>query len=175
MKHIGLMATALYWVVVGYILYKWGPDSSKTISDHVATGRQKNIYAPLALVYLALFSWFMFTWFLPNMNGQPYQYVLLGLSIVFLLLTFLIPRHGKYIELHDAFATVVGCSIWLVITSIVLTEANGLTAVISALALLSMLTIGTLLVKRGRKYYLQAQVFYFAMIHTLILLLTYTA
>lgn len=175
MKHVGLFAIALYWVVVGYILYKWGPDSSKTISDHVATGKQKIVYAPLATIYLSLFSWFLFGWFLPNMNGQLYHYVLLVISVVFLLLTFLIPRHGKYIKLHDAFATVVGCSIWLVITSIVLTEAKGPTAVISALALLSMVTIGTLLVKRGRKYYLQAQVFFFAMVHSVILLLTYSS
>lgn len=175
MKHVGLMAIALYWVVVGYILYKWGPDSSKTISDHVATGRQKNIYAPLAIVYLTLFSWFLFGWFLPNMNGQPYHYVLLVICVVFLFLTFLIPRHGKNIKLHDDFATVVGCSIWIVVTSIVLTEAKGAIAVLSALALLSMVTIGTLLVKRGRRYYLQAQVFFFAMLHAVILLLTYTA
>lgn len=175
MKHVGLMAIALYWVVVGYILYKWGPDSSKTISDHVATGRQKNVYAPLAMVYLMLFSWFLFGWFLPNMSGQPYHYVLLGIGVVFLLLTFLIPRHGKNIKLHDDFATVVGCSIWIVITSIVLTEAKGFTAVVGAIALLSMVTIGTLLVKRGRKYYLQAQVFFFAMVHAVILLLTYTS
>ena len=175
MKHVGLMAIAIYWIVVGYILYKWEPDSSKTISDHVATGSQKKVYTPLALVYLTLLSWFLFAWFLPNMSGQPFQYILLSIGILFLLLTFVIPRHGTYIELHDSFATVVGCSIWLFITSIVLTEAEGPTAVLSALALLSMVTIGTLLVKRGRLYYLQAQVFYFAMIHALILLLTYTS
>lgn len=175
MKHIGLMAIALYWAVVGYILYKWGPDSTKTISDHVATGRQKNVYAPLAVLYLALFSWFLFGWFLPNMNGQLYHYVLLTVGVSFLLLTFLIPRHGKHIKLHDAFATVVGCSIWFVVTSIVVVEAKGATAVFSALALLSMMTVGVLLIKRGRKYYLQAQVFYFAMFHAIILLMTYTA
>jgi len=175
MKHMGLMAISLYWVVVGYILYKWGPDSSKTISDHVATGRQKKFYTPLAIVYLALISWFLFGWFLPNMNGQLYQYILLAVGVVFLLLTILIPRHGKNTKLHDILATVVGCCIWFVVASIVVLTVEGLAVIISAVALLGMLTVGVIIAKTGKKYYLQAQVFYFAMFHAVILLLTYTA
>jgi len=174
MKHVGLLAIAIYWVVVGYILYKWGPDSSKTISDHVAVGSQKKIYTPLALVYLVLFSWFLFGWFLPSLNGQLYHYILLCIGVVFLFLTFLIPRHGKYIKLHDSFANVVGCSLWLLVTTLAVLDAKGLTAVVGAMALLIMMTIGVLLAKGGRRHYLQTQVFYFAMFHAIILLLTYT-
>jgi hypothetical protein len=175
MKHIGILAITIYWASVGYILYKWGPDSTKTISDHVASGKQKTVYTPLAIIYLALFSWFMFGWFLPNMNSQLYHYIALTIGIVFLLLTFLIPRVGKYVKTHDAFANIVGCTIWFVVTSILVLETEGIALILSLVTLLCMMTVGIIIIKQGRKHYLQAQVFFFAMFHAIILLLTYTA
>jgi hypothetical protein len=174
MQHVGLIAISIYWVTVSSILYKYGYDSTKTISDHVATGRQKLIYTPLAIAYFLLISWFLYSWFLPAMNALNYHYVLLTIGLVFLLLTFLIPRHGKNIYRHDLFATIVGSAMFVMIASLIAREVEGFVALVSAAGLVGMLVAGGLLTKRGRRRYLQGQIFYFAMLNMLILLLTYT-
>lgn len=174
MQHVGLVAITIYWGLVGFILYRWGIDHSKTISDHVATGKQKWLYTPVALIYLVLMTLFLFGWFLPAYDAKTYQYILLVTGIFFLFWTFVLPRHGRTFLVHDIFSAIVGSVIFVLLTSIVVGVVSGALAVMSACGLLGMLTAGTLLVKKGRKRYMQAQIFYFAMFHALILLLTYT-
>lgn len=174
MQHLGLSSIIVYWILVSSILYTWGIDTRKTISDHVATGKQKKIYTPLAITYLVLISAFLFDWFLPALNADFYHYVLLIVSIIFLFLTFIVPRHGKTVKTHDVFVTVVACAIWVMTASLVVAEVNGYVAYVSMFLLFSMLVAGVLLAKRGRENYLQTEVFYFAAFHALVLLLTYT-
>jgi hypothetical protein len=174
MQHVGLIAIIIYWVTVSSILYTYGYDSTKTISDHVATGRQKHIYTPLAIAYFLLITWFLYEWFLPNMNASDYHYILLMIGLVFLLLTFLIPRHGKNIYKHDLFATIVGSSMFVMLSTLIAREVDGVLALVSSIGLLGMLIAGGSLTKRNRRGYLQGQIFYFAILNVLILLLTYT-
>lgn len=174
MQHLGLTSIIVYWLLVGSILYTWGVDTRKTISDHVSTGKQKIIYTPLALLYLALISLFLFDWFLPVLHAHFYHYILLVVSIIFLFLTFIIPRHGKTIKQHDCFVSVVASSIWIMTFTLILQGVEGPERLLSLLALLCMLFAGVLLVRRGKKKYLQTEVFYFAMFHFVVLLLTYT-
>ena len=174
MQHVGLIAIIIYWVTVSSILYRWGYNSTKTISDHVATGRQKHIYTPLALTYFVLMSWFMYAWFLPSLEAGIFHYILITVAFVFLLLTFLIPRHGRYIDLHDFFASVVGTSFLIVLTSFILRDTHGLLTIVVIVWLAVMLSAGATLLRRGRAGYLRAQIFFFAVLNLLILFLTYT-
>ena len=174
MQHLGLVAIGIYWGLVSYILYKWGVDNSKTISDHVATGKQKWLYTPFALLYLVLMTIFLFGWFLPAYDAKTYQYTLLFVGIFFLFWTFVLPRHGRTFLAHDIFSGIVGSVIFLLLSSILVGAVSGTMAVVTACGLLGMFTAGTLLVKKGRKRYIEAQIFYFAVFHALILLLTYT-
>lgn len=175
MKHLGLVAICVYWVTVSLILYRFGVDSNKTISDHVATGRQRKIYTPLALTYYILLTTYLIIWFMPAQGAVAYQYFLLYVGMVFLLLTFLIPRHGKNIQVHDMFASVMGLSVLLVIITFLLGRLSGVWEALSVTVVVLLSVLGLTLMKRSRRGYLQTQIFFFAMLHLMLLTLTYIA
>lgn len=173
MQHLGLFAILLYWVTVSLILYRFGIDSKKTISDHVATGRQRKLYTPLALIYFFLINLHLILWLLPHYDAKAYQYGILAFGMTFLLLTFLVPRHGAHIKKHDFFASIVGVSLLVLISSIIFGIVSAGWAWLYAGVLTTLLVAGSTLMKRDRRGYLQTQVFFFAMLNIFILLLTY--
>ncbi len=173
MQHVGLLAVFIYWITVGSILYKFGIDTTKTVSDHVATGPQRKIYTPLALTYFALMNVHLFAWLLPHYDAQFYQYALLAFGMFFLLFTFLIPRHGANINKHDVYASLVGLSLLGLVSTLIFERVSGLLELLYTTLLCVLLLVGSSLMKRDRRGYLQTQVFFFAMLNILILSLTY--
>jgi hypothetical protein len=175
MQHVGSIAIVLFWIVISYILYKWGMDSNKSISDHVAAGKQFTLYTPSAFLYLILMGWFLYNWLLPHTQASRLDYVLLGIGLISLVSVFSVPRRDKLIRIHDRLTTILGITIFVLVASLSLKHLKGGFAISAGAALLSMLLAGTYLLTRDRKSYLQTEVFYFAMFHFLVLLLTYTS
>lgn len=175
MQHLGLLSIILFWMLVASILYRWGTDSNKSISDHVAEGMQHAIYTPGAYLYLGLMTWFLYGWLLPHLQAEWFDYSLLGVSVASLFAVFSVPRTQRLAKAHDRLTTLLGCAIFLLVGSLSYRHLDGAWANAAAVGIFTMLVSGTYLLSRGRRNYLQTEVFYFAMFHLLVLLLTYSS
>ncbi len=174
-KHLILLAVGLYWFTIFFILAKWDIDKRKTISDHMASGTPKKMYTASTLIYIPIILLFLWSWFLPTLSGSMFDYILVIVAGICLMLTSIIPREGSKALPHDLLANVLGLSLYILVAHLAFSSTSGYVRVASITILASILLIATLLREKDHRNYLLAQILYYGLMHVLIIFLTYTA
>ena len=141
MQHFILIAEALYWIPLAYILIRFGVHKHTTISDHVATGTPRKIYTPTTLLSMTFLTIFCFWWLFPEYGISWIGYALVGAAYIAIVATTLIPRVA-YILPHDISAGLAGTAISFLLLLFVFNEnvSEGVRAIILVAYLIMAIT-----------------------------------
>lgn len=100
MKWLGLLSVILCWAGIGYIIKRWHNPDLRTISKHAAQDKHNLIVFASLLIGLGLlfYGWVML-WLVPTEQPSQKFVILISLTMVFQILTSLLPDTTKRLSL----------------------------------------------------------------------------
>lgn len=183
MKSLGIFSILFLALGCFFMLYHWPLERNKTLSQHAARIKVSIIYfAAIYVIFLSIFSVFMFGWFIPTYNLPIIFSVFTGVGILAQVVAILVPETQgipKYI--HIAAATVM--TFMALLLSILLafesqfTVTTHLVCVIASILMFGGLCImGISLLTKSKyiyKHILASQLAYFFVFFFVIIYVTY--
>lgn len=173
MLFVGLISFLVYWIFVFYILKKWGFNNYKTISDHIATGEQRQFYNVPAMILISLFMLYVMLNLLPRYEMNPFAYFIALTAWIAELYVIHYPRYGQSYQRHDKLTRVVGSAI-LGLVAIVgfSSQASSAIRIFTGLSLcFAMIALLQIYKLKRKKYYIFFQISYFGGLQIVLLLL----
>lgn len=179
-KPFGAIGVAGMWLVISYILARWGVERSLTISQHV--GKHKlgyGIYAVLSTVFLALFFCFSVLWFCPYFNLPTLAAIVIGIATTATLVAAWIPdrmRKDWMTIVHRTCAYTMALLLpvfvlFIAVSPNIQEAAKGIAWL--EFGFLLILTCILSLSRKARSFYLTYQIIYLASFHATVLTAAY--
>lgn len=180
MKPLGLISIVFYVVALSFLLIKWPTEKAKTFSQNVALSKSSVIYyAVMFLIFLTLFSVFMWSWFFPEFKvGTVARYAFSAGVVTQVIAVFVPETEGLKRIVHLVAAGIMSLSV-LIFTLLLSANQNisSISRNMATVAASSMLVCWLLVIffRKSHKYSLTVQSAYFLVFFVTILLATYTA
>lgn len=161
MQHVGPATLALYFSVIVYILIRYGVRNQLTISDHVAEGRQRQLFVAVTIVTNSWLLAYFLLWLLPKFDAHWSAYMSIVVAFLFQLATTFLPRVYAYAEAHDRLAVTSGVAMLFSLVSLAAESSltNDATNVL-LMVIAAMSVVGASLQYRLRPNYVYRQLSY---------------
>lgn len=180
MKILGLISVVALVIALVYAQVKWGPDYNKTFSRLVAQKRSSIIYYfGVFFLFLAIFSVFMITSFIPQFSLTGLFAWIYFLGVFSQLVCVTVPETGGYkTKIHLIAAGVMSASVMAQIVLLMQVAHLSLPSfIICVLGLLAMVSVWLIVVFKHplAKYELGLQTVYFATYLGVLMLVSYVS
>jgi hypothetical protein len=173
-KACGLLSVLLTWSAIAFVIYRAPRDLSKSISHHAALQkREYRVFAVTMTLALCLMYVFIMRWLVPALSLNTYISAALLVALAMELLTTWVPlTDGITYTAHNYLSYGTALLIPLALTGIVVTSTLSSTAalvVYIALAVMFILMLVFLTIKKAHERYLVYQSIYIAAFHIAII------
>jgi len=136
-----------YWSTVTFLLAHWPRNRSKSLSDHIATGKKQiNLLLIVVTIETSLYALYFYNWFIPTFGMSAIFTCLITIALITHLATFVFPSTQGRVKRTHWLVSYITALLFIPSALLLIAQSNiplaGRSAVVAALITMVGISLG---------------------------------